>query len=189
MDRSCLHNYSFLWEHHRDQRLWEGRDSRGAICREHWCQDLVSQWSHESCVQSLGFIALGSKVWCHQPSSSHSGAEHSSPAPRAGHQAVPPPFWCQSTWLRSKLVLGEAAGQQLDEMFSTCTFSLLSAAGTKSCLSLYCCCSASLPSAPCLPSIAYSRMPTVGCGWRSHHHTFFPKIQSCFGGRWALPSF
>lgn len=91
------------------------------------CQDLMSRRSHKSCVQSLGFIALGSYVWSHQPSPSHSGAEHGPPTLRA----VPPPPWGQCTRLRSKLVLGEAAGQQLDGMSSTCTVSLLSAAVTK----------------------------------------------------------
>lgn len=68
------------------------------------------------------------------PTNPHLHTQGLSTAPWAQglqHCAVPPPFWCQGTWLCSKLVLGQAAGQQLDEMFSTCTVSLLRAAVTK----------------------------------------------------------
>ena len=56
----------------------------------------------------------------------------------------------------------------------------------------HCCC---LPARCTLlpsPSPTCSAHPTVGYIWRSahppHHRILFPKICSCFGGRWALPS-
>lgn len=171
MDGSCLHNYSALWEHHRNQRLREGRDSHGAICREHCCQDLVSRWSHKGCVQSLEFIALGSSVWSQQPSSSHSGAEHSSLTPRAVVLGC----------AYSLLMLGHLARQQAGtgEGSRAATGWDVQAQSVcwvqpwqKSCLSSHCCCSASLPSAPCFPSIAYSWMPVWMWMEVSSPHTF-----------------
>lgn len=92
-----------------------------------------------------------------------------------GCQAVPPPFWCQGTWLHSKLVLGEAAGQQPDEMFSTRT-GLLSAAVTEE-LPLLALLPLCLPARGTLLPQHSSLMNAKGGMWMevSSPHTFLQK--------------